>query len=164
MTAIKQILAHEILNSRGEPTIEARVILEDGTTGIASCPNGGVKSNYEAFEMRDGDATRFQGKGVLRVVELITTTIAPRLIGVEGTNQQKIDANLLELDGTQSKTKLGANTMLAVSMAAAKAGAKSTSLPLFLYLRQYTSLSSSGLRIPAPAISTTASDSMTVPT
>ncbi len=151
MATIKQVLAREILNSRGDPTLEARIILDDGTTGVASCPSGISKSSYEAYEMRDNDQSRFGGKGVLRCVEHIHKTIAPRLVGLNGSAQQQIDNTLRELDGTDNKTNLGANTLLAVSMACAKAGAKSNFLPLFLYLRQYTTLEGQALRIPSPA-------------
>lgn len=151
MATIKQILAREILNSRGDPTLEARVILDDGSIGIASTPSGISKSSYEAYEMRDNDASRYAGKGVLRCVEHIHKTITPSLVGLNGASQQQIDNTLRELDGTQNKTNLGANTLLAVSMACAKAGAKSASLPLFLYLRKYTTLENQTLRIPSPA-------------
>ena len=151
MAVIKQILAREILNSRADPTIEARVILDDGTTGIASTPSGISKSNYEAYELRDNNANRFNGKGVLTNIEHIQKSIAPKLIGMEATSQREIDNILRELDGTSNKTHLGANTLLAVSMACAKAGAKSAVLPLFLYLRQYTTATDQQIRIHSPA-------------
>ncbi len=151
MAVIQQILANEILDSRAYPTIEVKVILDNGITTTASSPSGISKSSYEAFELRDGDKTRFEGKGVLKAIEHVKKIIAPKLIGTEVTAQQIIDKTLIELDGTANKTNLGANTLLAVSMACAKAGAKAAVLPLFLYLREYTSLSGKPFRLPSPA-------------
>src|SRR5665811_357620 len=142
MAKIKQITAREILNAKGNPTVEATVYLNDGRLGIASCPSGTSVGNYEASELKDHDSDRFDGNGVLNAISNIERVIAPNLIGVEATKQQVVDKIMIDLDGTQNKGKLGANAILSVSMAVAKAAAKSSTLPLFLYLRavSYTHL------------------------
>ncbi len=150
MAKIKQILAHEILNSRGEPSIETTVVLNDGTVGIASSPSGISVGKYEALELRDGDTAHFQGLGVLKAIENIKNFIAPKIIGMDATKQQEIDSIIIQIDGTQNKNKLGANATLSVSMAVAKAAAKSSVLPLYLYLREFTKNEKLPLKIPIP--------------
>lgn len=150
MAKIKEITAQEILNAKGEPSIEAIVVLNDGKIGIASCPTGKVVSHYEALDMRDHDEKRFEGQGVLKAINSIRTVIAPSLIGKEAEHQQEIDRTMIDLDGTQNKSRLGANAMLSVSMAVAKAGAQSSVLPLFIYLRQFVKKDHEPLKIPVP--------------
>ncbi len=151
MAKIKQISAREILNSKGNPTVEAIVILSDGTTSTASCPSGTSVGSYEAVELKDMDEKRYQGLGVLKAVENVERTIAPKLLGLEAIDQQKIDSIMIELDGTQNKGKLGANAILPVSMAICKAAAKSSVIPLFMYIRQFIKKEGLLLRIPTPA-------------
>jgi enolase len=150
MAKIKQISAREILNSKGNPTIEVTVILSDGATGIASCPTGTSVGTYEAVDLKDNDQTRFQGQGVLNAILNIQKLIAPNLIGMDASKQQEIDKKMIDLDGTQNKARLGANATLAVSMAVAKASAKSSVLPLFLYLREFIKKENLPLKIPTP--------------
>jgi len=150
MAKIKQITAREILNAKGNPTVEATVYLNDGRLGIASCPSGTSVGNYEASELKDHDSDRFDGNGVLNAISNIERVIAPNLIGVEATKQQVVDKIMIDLDGTQNKGKLGANAILSVSMAVAKAAAKSSTLPLFLYLREYVKKENTELKIPTP--------------
>lgn len=149
MAKIKQILAREILDSRGNPTIETAVILNDDSVGIAAVPSGASIGGYEAMELRDKDIQRYQGLGVLKAVENIENTIAPSLIGKDANNQPAIDKIMIDLDGTQNKGILGANAILSVSMSVAKAAAKSSVLPLFLHLRQFIK-KDLRLKIPAP--------------
>lgn len=151
MAKIKQIVAREILNAKGQPTVEATVILSDGATGIASSPTGTSVGQYEAVDLRDLDPKRYQGLGVLNAVKNIETIIAPVLLGIDATKQQEIDKKMIELDGTLNKSRLGANTTLAVSMAVAKASARSSVLPLFLYLREFVKKENLPLKIPTPA-------------
>ncbi len=134
MSKITHIRAREVLDSRGNPTVEADVELDDGTVGSACAPSGASTGSREALELRDGDAKRYGGKGVLKAVAGIHTTIAPALKGMDAKGQQALDARMLELDGTENKTRLGANAILAVSLAAAKAGARSQSLPLYRHI------------------------------
>ncbi len=134
MSKITHIRAREVLDSRGNPTVEADVELDDGTVGSACAPSGASTGSREALELRDGDAKRYGGKGVLKAVAGIHTTIAPALKGMDAKGQQALDARMLELDGTENKTRLGANAILAVSLAAAKAGAQSQSLPLYRHI------------------------------
>ncbi len=134
MSTILAVQAREILDSRGNPTVEADVILEDGTYGRAAVPSGASTGEHEANELRDGDATRYLGKGVQKAVANVTRLIEPALIGLDVTEQLTIDRTLLALDGTTTKAKLGANAMLAVSMASARAAAASVDLPLHKYL------------------------------
>src|ERR1700761_8353508 len=124
MTEIASIHAREILDSRGNPTVEADVVLEDGTRGRAAVPSGASTGEHEAVELRDGDKTHYLGKGVMLAVENVESVIAPELAGMDATNQRLIDATMISLDGTENKGKLGANAILAVSMAAARASAK----------------------------------------
>jgi enolase len=150
MAKIKQITAREILNAKGNPTIEATVILSDGATGIASCPTGTSVGTYEAIDLKDNDQTRFQGQGVLNAILNIQKEIAPNLIGMDASKQQEIDKKMIDLDGTPNKSRLGANATLSVSMAVAKASAKSSVLPLYLYLREFIKKENLSLRIPTP--------------
>ncbi|MER2164751.1 MAG: phosphopyruvate hydratase [Psychrobacter alimentarius] len=143
VTAIKDIRAREILDSRGNPTIEADVILADGTIGRAAAPSGASTGSREALELRDGDQTRYMGKGVKKAVANVNSQIRSALMDKDVTEQQGIDDAMIALDGTENKDSLGANAMLAVSLATAKAAAKSQSLPLHQYianLRNQTSL------------------------
>ncbi len=149
MAKIKAIEASEILNAKGLPTVEVTVILSDGNVGVASCPTGEKIGHYEAFDLKDKDA-RFGGQGTSKAIANIKTVIAPQLIGKDVGHQPEIDKIMIELDGTQNKSRLGANSLLAVSMAVAKAGAESSALPLFLYLRQFIKKDNEPLRIPVP--------------
>jgi enolase len=133
---IKEILAQEILDSRGNPTVEAIVTLEDGSIGTSMVPSGASTGSYEAVELRDGDANRFGGAGVLQAVENVNKIIAQALIGQEAAEQRTIDDIMIKLDGTENKAKLGANAILAVSMAVARAEAVSEKLPLYEYLKK----------------------------
>ena len=133
MSAIVDVIAREILDSRGNPTVEADVLLESGVMGRAAVPSGASTGSREAIELRDGDKSRFLGKGVLRAVENVNTEIAEAIIGLDAEEQAFIDRTLIELDGTENKSRLGANAMLAVSMAVAKAAAEEAGLPLYRY-------------------------------
>ena len=131
---IVNITAQEVLDSRGNPTVEASVVLDDGTNGSAIVPSGASTGEKEAAELRDGDPKRYGGKGVLRAVANVNNTLAPAIVGMEVTEQRRIDQRMLELDGTPNKSKLGANAILAVSLAVARAAANSLRLPLHRYL------------------------------
>ena len=131
---IASIKGREILDSRGNPTIEVDVVLENGILGRASVPSGASTGENEALELRDNDRTRYGGKGVRKAVKHINEVIAPALVGMEVTDQRGIDQKMLELDGTPTKSKLGANAILGVSLAVAKAGAKTLNVPLYRYL------------------------------
>src|SRR5579885_606459 len=131
---IIKVIGREILDSRGNPTVEADVYLEDGTIGRAAVPSGASTGEHEAVELRDNDKSRYLGKGVKKAAEHISKTIAAALIGLDATEQALIDQKMLSLDGTQNKEKLGANAILAVSMAVARAAAESEMTPLYRYL------------------------------
>lgn len=133
-TVISEVYAREILDSRGNPTVEAEVCLEDGTVGRAAAPSGASTGAYEAVELRDGDENRYNGKGVLKAVENVNSVIGPELVGYDATDQLGVDRAMIELDGTPNKGRLGANAIIAVSMAVAKAAAESLGLPLYQYL------------------------------
>jgi enolase len=133
-TAINSIMAREILDSRGNPTVEVEVILADGTFGQAAVPSGASTGVHEALEMRDGDTGRYGGKGVQHAVSNVNSIIAPELVGWHVTDQAGIDATMLELDGTPNKERLGANAILGVSLAVAKAAANALQLPLYRYV------------------------------
>ena len=137
MSTIEFIEAREILDSRGNPTVEVDVFLEDGSMGRAAVPSGASTGVHEAVEMRDGDKGRFMGKGVLKAVENVNNIIAPELVGLDALDQVDIDRTMIELDGTDNKSKLGANAILGVSMATARAAADFLGLPLFKYLGAY---------------------------
>ena len=133
MSAIVDIVGREILDSRGNPTVECDVLLESGTMGRAAVPSGASTGSREAIELRDGDPTRYLGKGVLKAVEHINTEICEAVLGLDASEQAFLDKTLIDLDGTPNKSKLGANAMLAVSMAVAKAAAEEAGLPLYRY-------------------------------
>jgi enolase len=133
MSAIVDVIAREILDSRGNPTVEADVVLESGATGRAAVPSGASTGSREAIELRDGDASRYLGKGVQKAVEYVNTEICEALLGLDGEEQTRIDRVLIDLDGTENKSRLGANAMLAVSCAVAKASAEDVGLPLYRY-------------------------------
>ena len=134
MTAIADIQAREILDSRGNPTVEVDVMLEDGSFGRAAVPSGASTGAHEAVEKRDGDKSRYGGKGVLKAVEAVNGEILDALSGFEAEEQRRIDSVLIELDGTENKSRLGANAILGVSLAVAKAAAVSKELPLYSYV------------------------------
>ena len=134
MSAIVDVIGREILDSRGNPTVEADVLLESGILGRAAVPSGASTGSREAIELRDGDKKRYGGKGVLKAVEHVNTEICVAVIGVDATEQTFIDRTLLDLDGTDNKSRLGANAMLAVSLAIARAAAEESGLPLHRYL------------------------------
>ena len=131
---IKRIIASEMLDSRGNPTVEAQVMLEDGTVGSALVPSGASTGEKEAVEMRDGDKSRYIGKGVLKAVENANNHLAPALIGMDVTQQRAIDQTMIDLDGTPNKAKMGANAILAISLAAARTAANYLKMPLYRYL------------------------------
>jgi len=131
---IEDILAREILDSRGNPTIEVEIVLEDGSWGRAAVPSGASTGVHEALELRDGDKSRYNGKGVLTAVENVNSVIVPELIGWDVTDQKGIDEMMIALDGTPHKSKLGANAILGVSLAVAKAAANTLDLPLYRYI------------------------------
>lgn len=131
---IENVKAREILDSRGNPTVEAEVTLESGVKGRASVPSGASTGEHEALELRDGDAARYGGKGVLRAVENVNTVICPAVVGMMATDQRAVDAAMLRLDGTPGKSRLGANAILSVSLAVAHAAAAELGLPLYRYL------------------------------
>ncbi len=134
MTAIIDIHAREILDSRGNPTVEVDVVLDDGAFGRAAVPSGASTGAYEACELRDGDKTRYLGKGVQKAIEAVNTEIFDTLVGSDAEDQRHIDATMIKLDGTDNKSRLGANAILGVSMAVAKAAAESAGLPLYKYI------------------------------
>ncbi len=134
MSAIIDVIAREILDSRGNPTVEADVLLESGVLGRAAVPSGASTGSREAIELRDGDKSRYLGKGVLKAVEHINTEICEAIIGLDVEDQAFIDRTMIELDGTENKSRLGANAILAVSMACARAAAEQAGLPLYRYL------------------------------
>jgi enolase len=145
MSSIVDVVAREILDSRGNPTIEADVLLESGVMGRASVPSGASTGTREAVELRDGDKSRYGGKGVLKAVEHVNTEISEAIVGLDATEQAFIDKTLLDLDGTDNKSRLGANAILAVSMANAKAAAEESGLPLYRYFG-----GSGAMRMPVP--------------
>ena len=134
MTIISDVYAREVLDSRGNPTVEVEVYLESGAMGRAIVPSGASTGAHEAIELRDGDKSRYLGKGVLKAVENVNEIIAPEIIGLDALDQVGIDKKLIELDGTPNKGKLGANAILAVSMAVARAAADALDIPLYVYL------------------------------
>ena len=134
MSSIVDIVAREILDSRGNPTVEADVLLESGVSGRAAVPSGASTGTREAMELRDGDKGRYGGKGVLKAVENVNTEICEAIVGLDAVEQSFIDQTLIDLDGTENKSRLGANAMLAVSLAVAKAAAEESGLPLYRYL------------------------------
>src|SRR5437870_12720113 len=134
MSAIADVIAREIIDSRGNPTVEADVLLESGVIGRAAVPSGASTGSREAIELRDGDAGRYFGKGVLKAVENVNTEICEAIIGLDASEQAFVDKTMIDLDGTENKSRLGANAILAVSCAVAKAAAEESTLPLYRYL------------------------------
>jgi len=145
MTAIVDLIGREIIDSRGNPTVECDVLLESGVMGRAAVPSGASTGSREAIELRDGDKSRYLGRGVLNAVEHINTEISEALMGLDASEQAFIDKALIDLDGTENKSRLGANAMLAVSMAVAKAAAEQSGLPLYRYFG-----GSGPMRLPVP--------------
>jgi enolase 1/2/3 len=134
MASIRSLKAREILDSRGNPTLEVEALLSDGATGLAAVPSGASTGSREALELRDGDKKRFAGKGVLRAVEHVNALLAPALSGMEAADQASLDRRMIEMDGTPAKSRLGANALLGISLAVARAAAASARLPFFRYL------------------------------
>ena len=149
---IESIHAHEILDSRGNPTLNVTVLLKGGLSGSASVPSGASTGLHEALELRDGDKKRYHGKGVLKAVANVHKKIAPLLIGMNVTRQRDIDAAMMELDGTMNKSKLGANAILGVSLACAHAAARAKKMPLYAYLRWVYHLPSTAYHLPFPTM------------
>ena len=145
MSAIVDIVGREILDSRGNPTVECDVLLESGTMGRAAVPSGASTGSREAVELRDGDQSRYAGKGVLRAVEHVNTEISEAVVGLDASEQAFLDKTLIELDGTDNKRRLGANATLAVSMAVARAAAEESGLPLYSYFGGM-----GGMQMPVP--------------
>ncbi len=145
MSSIVDVVAREILDSRGNPTVEADVLLESGVMGRAAVPSGASTGSREAVELRDGDKGRYFGKGVLKAVEFVNTEISEAIVGLDATEQTFIDRTLIELDGTENKSRLGANAALAVSMAVAKGAAEESGLPLYRYFG-----GAGAMRMPVP--------------
>ncbi len=145
MSAIVDIVAREILDSRGNPTVECDVLLESGTMGRASVPSGASTGSREAIELRDGDKARYLGKGVLKAVNFINTEISEAILGLDASEQAFLDKTLIDLDGTENKSRIGANATLAVSMAVARAAAEESGLPLYRYFG-----GSGGMQMPVP--------------
>ncbi|PIW10846.1 MAG: phosphopyruvate hydratase, partial [Caldiserica bacterium CG17_big_fil_post_rev_8_21_14_2_50_35_7] len=134
MSEIVTVKAREILDSRGNPTVETEVLLASGAFGKAAVPSGKSTGKYEAIELRDNDPARFKGNGVLKAIENVNEIIAEKIVGMESTNQSDIDREMIELDGTANKSKLGANAILSVSLATAVATAEESGTPLYKYL------------------------------
>src|SRR6201995_4490536 len=133
-TSITKVIARQVLDSRGNPTLEAEVFLHDGSRGRAIVPSGASTGEHEAVELRDGEKERYMGKGVLKAVENVNGEIADALANLDAADQRALDAKMIELDGTENKGRLGANAILAVSMAPARAAASAFGLPLYRYL------------------------------
>jgi enolase len=148
-TKIAKVHGRQIIDSRGNPTIEADVILEDGSLGRAAVPSGASTGEHEALELRDGDKSRYMGKGVLKAVANINKDIDAAVRGMDATGQRELDQHMITVDGTPNKGKLGANAILAVSMAAARAAAASQKLPLYRYLAKYSSVTGANI-LPVP--------------
>src|SRR5437667_4633554 len=147
MSSIVDVVAREILDSRGNPTVECDVLLESGVMGRAAVPSGASTGSREAIELRDGDKSRYLGKGVLKAVEHINTEISEAIMGLDASEQAFLDRTLIDLDGTDNKGRLGANAMLAVSMAVAKAAAEEAGLPLYRYFG-----GSGAMQMPVPMV------------
>ncbi len=150
MPKIKTIHAREILDSRGNPTLEVEVTLDDGTKGVAAVPSGASTGKLEALELRDGDPKRYDGKGVLKAVDNVNSFLRTKLEGFEITEQRKIDQTMIEADGTENKSKLGANAILGISLACAHAAAKVQKLELYEYIAKLFKLRSSNFLLPTP--------------
>lgn len=150
MSKIKKIHAREILDSRGNPTVEVDVELESGTVATAAVPSGASTGTYEALELRDGDEKRYQGKGVLKAVQNVNTKIAEVVVGMEVSEQKKIDEMMTNLDGTENKSNLGANAILGVSLAVCRAAAKEKEIPLYTYIAKSFKFRASRFTLPMP--------------
>lgn len=150
MAKIKEIFAQEILDSRGNPTVKATVKLEDGSIGEASVPSGASTGIHEAHELRDGDKTRFGGKGVTKAVNNVNMEIATLLVGKEAAEQKQIDQAMIDADSTKNKERMGANAILGVSLAAARAEAVSEKMPLYAYLRKLSGIKANNYVLPTP--------------
>ncbi|MEK7580272.1 MAG: phosphopyruvate hydratase [Patescibacteria group bacterium] len=149
---IKNIIPREIIDSRGNPTIETKIILENGILGVASVPSGASTGQREAVELRDNDLNRYCGKGVLQACQNVEKIIAPLLIGMEASDQSLIDQKMIEADGTANKSKLGANAILSVSLAVARAAAATLNKPLYQYIRETYQLALNDYRLPSPML------------
>src|SRR5713226_2710853 len=145
-TQINRTHARQILDSRGNPTVEADVVLEGGILGRAAVPSGASTGEHEALELRDGDKSKYLGKGVLKAVANVNTEIAKAVIGFDASDQRALDKRMIELDGTPTKSRLGANAILAVSMAAARAAAAEQNMPLYKYLARYSTENSANFQ------------------
>lgn len=152
MPTIESIHAHEILDSRGNPTLEVTVLLDNGVSGSASVPSGASTGSHEALELRDGDKKRYGGQGVLKAIKNVHAKIAPALIGMDASAQRELDSRMIFLDGTANKAKLGANAILGVSLACAHAAAKASGLPLYAYLRRAFDLRHKTYKMPTPTM------------
>ncbi|MDR2066406.1 MAG: phosphopyruvate hydratase [Endomicrobium sp.] len=150
MAKIVKIIGREIIDSRGNPTVEVDVTLDDGSFARAAVPSGASTGSREALELRDGDKKRFDGKGVLKAVSNVNNIIAPKLLGLEITNQQEIDNIMIKLDGTDFKSNLGANAILGASLACAKAGASSKKMPIYKYIREIYNIEDDKYILPVP--------------
>lgn len=150
MAKITALTATEILNSKGNPTIEAVAVLDDGSIGVADVPSGASVGSHEAVELKDMDPARYGGAGMLRAIENIEKLISPQLVGMEAGVQSEIDNAMIQLDGTDDKSRLGANSILAVSMAVTKAAAMSQGVPLYRYIHSLTKREDTEMKIPTP--------------
>src|SRR6202040_877269 len=148
-TKITRVHARQIIDSRGNPTVEADVTLTSGAVGRAAVPSGASTGEHEALELRDGDKSRYLGKGVLKAVANVNNQIARAVVGLDAGDQRALYKRMIELDGTPTKSRLGANAILAVSMAGARGGAAAQKLPLYKYLANYSTDSSANL-LPVP--------------
>src|SRR3989338_2944250 len=151
-TNIKSIIAREILDSRGNPTVAARVTLQSGASAEAKVPSGASTGSHEALELRDGDKKRYGGKGVLRAVSNVNNALARALKGMDALQQRKIDDAMRALDGTENKSRLGANAILGVSLAVAHASSRSLGMPLYRYIRNAFKISDKNYRMPQPTM------------
>lgn len=147
---IKKITGYEILDSRGNPTISIKIEVEGGVSAVAAVPSGASTGTHEALELRDGNPKRYRGQGVLKAIKNVNTSIAKRLVGLDVTRQQVLDQAMIELDGTDNKSRLGANAILGVSLAAARAGAVIKKQPLYSYIRSTYRLVYRGFKLPLP--------------
>jgi enolase len=150
MSAIKKILGREILDSRGNPTVEVEVTLESGVKASAAVPSGASTGSHEALELRDGDSARYLGQGVLKAVENVNTKIQEALLGMEVSEQKKIDQKMLKLDGTENKSNLGANAILGVSLAVCRAAALEKNISLYQYIAETFKFKTAGYKLPVP--------------
>ncbi len=150
MSKISKVFGREILDSRGNPTVEVEVTLESGIKALAAVPSGASTGTFEALELRDGDKSRYGGKGVLKAVENVNGAIAEKLIGMDAENQKEIDQAMLKLDGTENKSNLGANAILGVSLAVCRAAATESGLPLYAYIAQKFGSKKESFRMPVP--------------